>query len=75
VRDFCEIAFSHVGLNYLDFVRIDPQWARRSDTIELRGNPAKIKQLGWRPSVSFDDLVCMMVDADLDRLKSNSNHD
>lgn len=74
VREFCDVAFSHVGLNYLDFVRIDPQWARRAETIELRGNPAKIKQLGWRPSVSFDDLVCMMVDADLDRLKSNSNH-
>jgi GDPmannose 4,6-dehydratase len=74
VREFCQIAFSHVGLNYLDFVRIDPQWARRAETIELRGNPAKIKQLGWRPSISFDDLVCMMVDADLDRLKSNSNH-
>lgn len=74
VRQFCEVAFSHVGLNYLDFVRIDPQWARRSETIELRGNPTKIKQLGWQPSVGFEGLVRMMVDADLDRLKSNSNH-
>jgi GDPmannose 4,6-dehydratase len=73
VREFCQIAFSHVGLNYIDFVRIDPQWARRAETTELRGNPTKIKQLGWRPSVGFEDLVRMMVDADLDRLKSNSN--
>jgi GDPmannose 4,6-dehydratase len=74
VREFCEIAFSHVGLNYIDFVRIDPQWARRVETLELRGNPTKIEQqLGWRPNVGFDDLVRMMVDADLDRLKSNSN--
>lgn len=73
VREFCQIAFSYVGLNYIDFVRIDPQWARRTETTELRGNPTKIKQLGWRPSVGFEDLVRMMVDADLDRLKSNSN--
>jgi GDPmannose 4,6-dehydratase len=73
VREFCEVAFSHVGLNYLDFVRIDPQWARRAETIELRGNPTKIKQLGWQPSVEFEDLVRMMVDADLDRIRSNSN--
>lgn len=73
VREFCEVAFSHAGLNYLDFVRIDPQWARRAETIELRGNPTKIKQLGWRPSVGFQDLVRMMVDADLERIKSNSN--
>lgn len=71
VREFCELAFSHVGLNYLDFVRSDPQWARRAETIELRGNPTKIKQLGWQSSVGFEGLVRMMVDADLDRLKSN----
>jgi GDPmannose 4,6-dehydratase len=73
VREFCEIAFSHVGLNYIDFIRIDPQWVRRKETIELRGNPKKIEQLGWRQSVVFDDLVRMMVDADLDLLKSNLN--
>jgi GDPmannose 4,6-dehydratase len=73
VREFCEVAFSHVGLNYLDFVRINPRWARRVETTELRGKPAKIKQLGWRPSVGFEDLVRMMVNADIDRLKSNSN--
>jgi len=73
VREFCEIAFSHVGLNYLDFVRIDPQWARRAETIKLRGNPTKIKQIGWQPSVGFEGLVRMMVEADLDRLKFNSN--
>lgn len=75
VREFCEIAFSHVGLDYRDFVRIDPQWARRAETVELCGNPAKIKQcLGWQPSVGFADLVRMMVDADLAQLKSNIYH-
>jgi GDPmannose 4,6-dehydratase len=74
VRELCEIAFSHVGLDYLNFVRINPQWARRTETLELRGNPAKAMQrLGWQPSVGFADLVCMMVDADLAQLKSNTN--
>jgi len=74
VRDFCEVAFSHVGLDYFDFVRIDPQRARRAETVQLCGKPTKIKQyLGWQPSVGFNDLVRMMVDADLARLKSNSN--
>jgi GDPmannose 4,6-dehydratase len=74
VREFCEVAFSHVGLNYLDFVRIDPQWARRAETIKLCGDPTKIKHIGWQPSVGFEGLVRMMVDADLDRLKSDLNH-
>ena len=73
VREFCQIAFSHVGLCYTDFVRIDPQWALRAETKELRGNPSKIQQLGWRPSVRFENLVHMMVDADLDLIKCDSN--
>jgi GDPmannose 4,6-dehydratase len=72
VRDFCEIAFSHVGLDYRDFVQIDSQWARRSEVIELRGNPTKARdRLNWQPSVGFADLVRMMVDADLNAIKSN----
>jgi GDPmannose 4,6-dehydratase len=71
VRDFCEIAFSHVGLDYRDFVQIDSQWARRSEVIELRGNPTKARdRLNWQPSVGFADLVRMMVDADLNAIKS-----
>jgi GDPmannose 4,6-dehydratase len=74
VREFCEVAFSHVGLDYRDFVRIDPRWARRTETVELCGNPLRIKQcLGWQPSVSFEELVRMMVDADFALLKLNQN--
>jgi GDPmannose 4,6-dehydratase len=74
VREFCAIAFSHVELDYRDFVRIDPKWARRTEAVELCGNPTKIEQvLGWKPRVSFEELVRMMVDADLTLLKSNSN--
>ncbi len=73
VRDFCQIAFSHVGLDYRDFVRADPQWNRRTETVELRGNPTKIQSLGWGTSISFTELVHMMVDADLALLKSYLN--
>ena len=68
VRKFLEIAFSHVGLNYEDYVVIDPEFIRPAEVELLLGNPAKAKQkLGWQPKVSFEQLVTRMVDADLDR--------
>lgn len=71
VRDFCEIAFSHVSLNYRDYVCVNPEWDRRAEQLELRGNSTKIQRLGWQTSIGFADLVRMMVDADLANLKSN----
>lgn len=72
VRDFCDIAFSHVGLDYRDFVQVDAELNRRSDVIQLCGNPTKAHQrLNWHPSICFADLVRMMVDADLALLHSN----
>ena len=68
VRKFLEIAFAHVGLNYEDYVVIDPEFIRPAEVELLLGNPAKAKaQLGWQPNVSFEQLVTRMVDADLDR--------
>ena len=68
VRKFLEIAFSHVGLNYEDYVVIDPEFIRPAEVELLLGNPAKAKtKLGWKPQVSFEQLVTMMVDADMDR--------
>ncbi len=68
VREFLQIAFSHVGLNFEDYVVIDPEFIRPAEVELLLGNPAKArKQLGWQPKVSFEQLVTMMVDADLDR--------
>ena len=68
VREFLQIAFSHVGLNYEDYVVIDPEFIRPAEVELLLGNPAKAKaQLGWKPAVSFQQLVTMMVDADMDR--------
>ncbi len=70
VRDFCEIAFSHAGLNWKDFVVQDPEFMRPAEVDQLIGNPAKAAaQLGWEPEVSFKELVQMMVDADIEELK------
>ena len=68
VREFLQIAFSHVGLHFEDYVVIDPEFIRPAEVELLLGNPAKARQkLGWKPEVSFEQLVTRMVDADLDR--------
>ena len=70
VREFCEIAFSHVGLDYKDFVVVDEKFYRPAEVDLLISDPSKAKnQLKWSPSVSFDGLVKMMVDSDVARLK------
>jgi GDPmannose 4,6-dehydratase len=70
VREFCEIAFSHVGLDYKDFVVVDEKFYRPAEVDLLISDPTKAKtKLKWTPSVSFEGLVKMMVDADLERLK------
>jgi GDPmannose 4,6-dehydratase len=65
VREFCEIAFRCLHLDYRQYVKVDPAALRAPDHVQLVGNSSKArKALGWRPSVSFEDLVTMMVDAD-----------
>ena len=69
VREFCEIAFSHVDLNYDDHIVIDQRFVRPAEVELLLGDPSKAKRvLGWEPTVSFRQLVEMMVDADMERL-------
>ncbi len=66
VRDFLECAFSYLGLDYRDYVVVDPRFLRPADVHELVGDASKAhKQLGWEPTVSFEELVHMMVDHDL----------
>ncbi|MBU6216487.1 MAG: GDP-mannose 4,6-dehydratase [Acidobacteria bacterium] len=66
VREFCEIAFGHVGLNWEDHVVIDEAFYRPAEVDLLVGDPTKAHDvLGWKPEVGFQDLVTMMVDADL----------
>jgi GDPmannose 4,6-dehydratase len=70
VREFADVAFKYVGLNYEDYVVQDPRFLRPSEVDVLISNPAKARQmLGWEPKVQFRELVEMMVDADLKRLK------
>jgi GDPmannose 4,6-dehydratase len=67
VREFCELAFGHVGLNYEDHVVMDERFMRPAEVELLIGDPAKANTvLGWKPEVGFGDLVRMMVDNDLD---------
>jgi GDPmannose 4,6-dehydratase len=73
VREFCEIAFAHVGLDYNDHVVVDQRFVRPAEVELLLGSPAKAKEkLGWVPKVSFRGLVEMMVDADMERLGDHS---
>ena len=66
VREFVEIAFNHVGLDHQKYVVVDPKFYRPAEVDLLLGNPTKaMKTLGWKPDISFKQLVTMMVDSDL----------
>ena len=66
VRDLCEIAFSHAGLDYRDFIKTDPRYLRPAEVDHLRGDASKARtKLGWKPLVSFVELIQMMVNSDL----------
>jgi GDPmannose 4,6-dehydratase len=68
VRDMCRIAFEHVGLKIDDHLVIDPELFRPAEVEVLLGNPAKAKQkLGWEAEISLEEMICEMVDADLER--------
>ncbi|MGI9607641.1 MAG: GDP-mannose 4,6-dehydratase [Acidimicrobiales bacterium] len=70
VREFCEIAFGHVGLEWEDHVVVDPKFHRPAEVDLLIGDSTKARTiLGWEPKTSFEDLVALMVDADLKRLE------
>jgi GDPmannose 4,6-dehydratase len=69
VREFCEIAFGHVGLDYNDHVIQDEKFYRPAEVDLLISDPSKARSmLGWEPAVSFKELVVMMVDSDMERL-------
>jgi GDPmannose 4,6-dehydratase len=73
VRQLVETAFAHVGLDWQKYVRIDPAFLRPAEVDHLIGDASKAKRvLGWEPSVSFEKLVAMMVDADIATLSVSS---
>jgi GDPmannose 4,6-dehydratase len=70
VRDLVDAAFGHVGLDWRKYVKSDPRYMRPAEVDVLQADPSKAKrELGWSPTVKFDELVAMMVDADLERLR------
>ncbi len=72
VEEFVRAAFEYVDLDYKEFVVTDPRFVRPAEVDLLLGDPKKAKEkLGWEPTVSFEELVRMMVDADLERLNED----
>ncbi len=71
VGEFCQLAFSHAGLDYQDYVEIDQRFIRPAEVDLLVGDASKAERvLGWKPEVSFEQLVALMVDADMELVKS-----
>ena len=74
VREFCEIAFSHVGLDYQEYVIRDEKFYRPAEVELLISDPTKARTiLGWESKTNFKELVTMMVDADMKRLSNNQH--
>jgi GDPmannose 4,6-dehydratase len=70
VRELCEVAFGHAGLDWRQYVKVDPRFVRPAEVDVLLADAAQARRdLGWAPKVSFEGLVKMMVDADLERVK------
>jgi GDPmannose 4,6-dehydratase len=74
VREFARLAFAHVGLDWRDYVEVDPRYYRPAEVDYLLGDPSKARQeLGWAPRTTFRELVALMVDADVALLKRDGS--
>jgi len=74
VRELLDTAFQCVGLNYEDYVVIDPKFIRPAEVQLLLGDSSKAtKRLGWKPKVSFQEMIGMMVEEDMRRVKAEQN--
>ena len=70
VREFCEVTFAQVGLNWKDYVKYDARYERPAEVDLLIGDPAKAKaKLGWVPQTTFAELARIMVEADIELAK------
>jgi GDPmannose 4,6-dehydratase len=75
VRELCEEAFGNVGLDYRDFVQLDPRYLRPSEVDHLQGDASKArKALGWAPRTSFKELIKLMVESDLELARKEARH-
>lgn len=76
VRELLDAAFSYVELDYEDYVSVDPRFLWPPDVIHLGGDASKARlELGWEPEVTFEELVRMMVDHDLELIKTKLETD
>jgi GDPmannose 4,6-dehydratase len=74
IRDMCALAFNHVGLNYEDYVTVDPAFLRPAEVDVLLGDPAKAKaKLGWTAEITLEQMIVEMVEADLKRHTERGN--
>jgi GDPmannose 4,6-dehydratase len=74
VKDFAEASFTHVGLNWKDHVELDKRYIRPTEVDALIGDPSKTeKELGWKAKTHWKELAELMVEADLEKVKGNSN--
>jgi len=68
VKEFAELAFDCVGLDWQDYVKVDDRFRRPAEVFDLRGDASKArKKLGWAPKTSFKELVRVMVEADVEK--------
>ena len=75
IRELCQVAFEHVGLDWQKYVVVDPIFIRPAEVDHLIGNAEKAgRVLGWEPSVTFKQLIELMVDADLEALQKNGGY-
>ena len=75
VRDVCEIAFRHLDLDYRDYVKVDERYIRPDESVPLVGDSSKARQiLGWQPTVTFRELIEMMVDFDMENIEKKKMH-
>ena len=72
IQEFVEEAFSYVGLNSKDYVKIDDRYKRPNEVPLLLGDPSKIKELGWEPKMKFNEIVHAMMDYDLKHFNDNT---
>ncbi len=72
VRKLLEVAFGLLDLDYRDYTKVDQRFVRPADVDQLVGDASKVREkLGWRPHTTFEELIEMMVDADLALLKNS----
>ena len=75
VRDLCEISFSYLGLNYEDYLKINPVYLRPEELPYLRGDCSKLKQtFDWKPDYTFNSMISEMIDHWMDTLQGKKSY-